>query len=330
LIFGEEMQTRIISMFRTCRYSYFDPPKDIAHGFASRARYCYAVWLHHLISANRHGFNDRPDSVAEIGPGVSLGVGLAALISGSSKYYAFDVLRHATAKTNLKVFDELVSLFERRERIPDGEEFPRLSGWLDTHDFPDHILDGDRMRGLLEPGRLKMIRDLVAGESSGEGTFEIKYVVPWTGSSFRMLEGTVDMIFSQEVMEHVDCLPAAYGAMRAFLKTGGYVSHKISFYAHDLIQPRWNSHWTVGDLAWKLLMGRRPRAFMINRVPVSGHVNLLEQNGFRIRSLIRKRDSENSIPRSALRGRFRGMSEDDLATRAAFIQAELAAPGKSS
>ncbi len=68
----------------------------------------------------------------------------------------------------MKVFDELVRLFRQRASIPDGDEFPRLSGWLDTHDFPDHILDRDRMRDSLEPERLKRIRDLVAGTPAGD------------------------------------------------------------------------------------------------------------------------------------------------------------------
>ncbi len=95
------------------RHLYFHLRKSerVIHGLASSARYCYATWLHHLVCADRQGLNNCPEAVAEIGPGSSLGVGLAALISGSHKYYALDDVQHATRGTNLKVFDELVRLF---------------------------------------------------------------------------------------------------------------------------------------------------------------------------------------------------------------------------
>src|SRR5688572_12920493 len=82
------------------------------------ARYCYAVWLRHLVFAHRHGFNVPPRRVVELGPGASLGVGLAALIAGTDTYYACDVVRQADTDRTLELFDEIVALFRRREPIP--------------------------------------------------------------------------------------------------------------------------------------------------------------------------------------------------------------------
>ena len=84
----------------------------------SSARYCYAVWLRHLVVAHRHGLNFQPRIVVELGPGASLGVGLAALIAGAETYYACDAVRHANTDRNLELFDEIVALFRRREAIP--------------------------------------------------------------------------------------------------------------------------------------------------------------------------------------------------------------------
>ena len=44
-------------------------------GGAQSARYCYSVWLRHLIHAWKNGLPFRPNRVAELGPGFSIGVG---------------------------------------------------------------------------------------------------------------------------------------------------------------------------------------------------------------------------------------------------------------
>src|SRR5215813_2064256 len=61
-------------------------------GGAQSARYCYSVWLRHLLHASANRLNVDPVHVAELGPGLSLGIGLAAILSGVERYYAFDVV----------------------------------------------------------------------------------------------------------------------------------------------------------------------------------------------------------------------------------------------
>jgi len=67
-------------------------------GGTDSARYCYSVWLRHLVMAKRNGLNPYPRIVAELGPGDSLGIGLAALISGCDKYFALTSLNTQTPK----------------------------------------------------------------------------------------------------------------------------------------------------------------------------------------------------------------------------------------
>jgi hypothetical protein len=55
------------------------------------ARYCYSVFLRHLIMLDRVGAPTDPRVVAEIGPGASIGAGLAALLAGAETYYGFDI-----------------------------------------------------------------------------------------------------------------------------------------------------------------------------------------------------------------------------------------------
>ena len=48
-------------------------------GGSNGARYCYAVWLRHFVTLSQHGFQVNGATVGELGPGDSIGTGLAAL-----------------------------------------------------------------------------------------------------------------------------------------------------------------------------------------------------------------------------------------------------------
>ena len=81
----------------------------------------YSVWLRHLVKLKEAGSKNIPKRIIELGPGDSLGVGLAALLSGSDQYTALDVHKYSDIKSNLKIFDELIELFKKREPIPNGK-----------------------------------------------------------------------------------------------------------------------------------------------------------------------------------------------------------------
>src|SRR5439155_1152871 len=94
-------------------------------GDTSSARYCYSVWLRHLVVAAANGFKVPPRVVAELGPGDSLGLGLSMLLSGADRYHAFDVVQHAQVKRNQAVLghvDDLASSYRamRLSIKPDG------------------------------------------------------------------------------------------------------------------------------------------------------------------------------------------------------------------
>ena len=103
-------------------------PKNTDGTFS--AKYCYSVWLRHLIMAKNNGLNTHPFVIAELGPGNSLGIGLAALISGAEKYYALDFVQHTNIEKNLEVFNDLVALFKKRADIPGDDEIPRVKPCL--------------------------------------------------------------------------------------------------------------------------------------------------------------------------------------------------------
>lgn len=116
------------------------------------SRYCYSVWLRHLVKAKENDLIDSPPpTVLELGPGSSLGAGLAALLSGTTRLYSFDAVHAAKMSIVLKVFDELVGLFRDRESIPDNNEFPEIFLPVETCDFPRDVLSDDVLEESLSP-----------------------------------------------------------------------------------------------------------------------------------------------------------------------------------
>jgi hypothetical protein len=267
--------------------------------------------------AYESGLSTSPDVIAEIGPGDSLGMGLAALISGANKFYAFDVVAHANNERNFEVLGELVDLFKKREKIPDETEFPRLKPYLKSYEFPNHTLTDERLNEALKQDRIEAIRNsLLNIGTNNENSIQISYFVPWHDSKV-IKEGSVDMICSQAVMEHVDDLAYTYEAIHHWLKLGGFMSHQIDFKCHTTAK-EWNGHWAYSDFVWGLIRGKRP--YLLNRQPHSAHINLLQKIGFEVVCDVKIKDT-SGIQRKQLATRFKNMSDDDLTTSGSFIQA---------
>ena len=281
------------------------------------ARYCYSVWLRHLTMAYKNGLSTQPDAIAELGPGDSLGIGLAALISGANNYYAFDIVEYASNKRNIEIFDELVNLFKKREKIPDETEFPRVKPYLESYEFPNHILTDERLNEALKQDRIESIRNALLNLGSGNrNNIQISYFVPWYDSKV-IKEESIDMIYSQAVMEHVDDLAYTYEILYRWLKPGGFMSLVIDFKSHGTAK-EWNGHWAYSDFVWRLIKGKRH--YLLNRQPLSAHISLLQKFGFEVVCDMKTKDT-SGIERKRLASRFKNMSDDDLITSTAFIQA---------
>lgn len=283
-------------------------------GGSNSARYCYSVWLRHLLMAHRSGLDSCPRVVAELGPGDSLGIGLMALLCGSTRYLACDVVAHADPPRNLAVFEDLVLLLRNQSPLPDESEFPDIQPSLDSHEFPVEVLSPGRLSQALEERRLDTIRESLRAPDREDSL--IQYRVPWSDPSI-VEAGSIDMIFSQAVLEHVDDLPNAYGLMSLWLKPGGYVSHQIDFRSHGTAT-EWNGHWAYSEFVWKLMRGKR--AYLLNRLPLSAHRRLLEKEGFET-VCEEKASTKSNLRRDSLAPRFRELSDEDLTTSAVFIQA---------
>lgn len=281
------------------------------------ARYCYSVWLRHLIMARTHGLAEHPRVVAELGPGDSLGTGIAALLTGAERLYAFDVVRYANPSQNVRILDELVALFSRREPVPADDEFPEVKPRLDSYSFPRELLAEEPLRSMLAPDRVRSIREaLSVGPGAGAGSIHASYFVPWTAADV-IEEGTVDFVYSQAVLEHVTDLDLTYDALRRWLKPGGWMSHQIDFRCHGLARA-WNGHWTYPEPVWRMIQGRKP--YLLNRASHSIHVQKQRAIGFQIRGDIAAVTADG-VDRQRLAPRFRHYTDDDLRTSGALLLA---------
>jgi len=294
--------------------SLIRPPRT---GGTDSARYCYSVWLRHLVMASMNGLRTRLHSVAELGPGDSLGTGIAALLSGADAYYAFDVVPYATNERNLKMVDELVDLFRSRAPIPSEPEFPWVEPRLPAYDFPRDILTDSLLSRALSKERVKAIRRAVASVSAKPTDgIQISYRVPWDEASI-IQPHSVDLVYSQAVLEHVESLQRTYRALFQWLKPSGYMSHTIDFRSHGTAR-EWNGHWSYSELEWKVIHGKR--RWLLNRQPHSIHIKLAEQAGFKIVSDLRQQ-GRKGLERKRLARSFQALSDEDLSTAGAFIQA---------
>jgi hypothetical protein len=284
-------------------------------GGTDSAAYCYGVWLKHLTFLSENGMRSLPRTLAELGPGDSLGVGLAALLSGVSNYYALDIVHFSRTERNLKVFEDLVSLFKARVARP-TKGWPDYDAYLGVGLFPHRILSDETLKRSLREERLDSIRHALANPGSDCEEVSIKYIVPWLDEDIIEKE-SIDVILSHSVLEHVANLETSYRALHSWLRSGGIMSHQIDFSGHG-VTSTWNGYWSCSPALWKIIVGRRP--FLINQQPCSVHVHLTERLGFQIVCHLKNYRSDG-IARTKLASAWRDLSDDDLTCAETFIQA---------
>jgi hypothetical protein len=283
-------------------------------GGTSSARYCYGVWLRHLVMAHENRLCTAPPrQIAELGPGDSIGTGLAALLTGSQTYHGLDALRYANPERNLAIFDELVHLFHARESIPNGPEMAKVKPLLGCYDFPAHILTDAFLQDCLDSARLQRIRRAISAPN--EPGSPILYFAPWRGADV-IQHGSMDMVYTQTVLQYVDDIRDTYLLMAGWLKPGGFMSHQIDYKNHQLAD-EWNGHWCYSEIEWTVVRGQR--TYTNNRAPHSGHLAAMRAAGFSI-AYEQKATQPSRLRRSDLAPRFSDLSADDLTTSGAFVQ----------
>jgi len=284
-------------------------------GGTNQASYCYGVWLKHLTLMWANGVRVIPKTLAEIGPGDSVGVGLAAILSGVEQYYALDVVKYSNVDSNLKIFDELVSLFNTRSPRP-TKGWPDYDEYLDKNLFPSHILNDKLLEVTLSADRINSIREAIINGSAKKENVEIKYMAPWTDDAI-IEKSSVDMLISHSVLEHVVDLEKTYKAVSNWLRPGAITSNQIDFTDHGLAK-KWNGYRQYSEIVWKIIYGNR--AYLINRQPVSMHIDLLNKYGFKY-ICVKMNIRHDGISRKELSPYWKNISENDLNCAGVFLQA---------
>jgi hypothetical protein len=281
-------------------------------GGTIESRYCYSVWLRHLFHWSN--FNPYiPDTVAELGPGDSIGTGLAALLSGSNHLFALDVVKYWNNERNLKIFEELVELFRKKAAIPGPQDYPRVRPAIDDYSFPSRILTDEMLKKSLADERLNAIRHEITHIDDPSNAF-IRYKIPWQDYDI-INRNSVDLIYSQAVLECIDGLDNTFIAMCRWLKPYGLMSHTIDMKSHNLTR-EWNGHWKFSETGWFFVRGGRK--YLLNRQPLSTYVSMHSKHGFEI--LVQKTvKRENLIAQESFAKEFRNLSEEDKTTSGVYL-----------
>ena len=142
-------------------------------GGTDSATYCYEVWLRHLILARDAGLPTDPVCVAEVGPGDSLGTGVAALLTGVARYVAVDLVEYVETGQNVAMIDPIRDLLAARTPVHrPGETGPDAG---DGRVFPDDILDEGRLEAALLPDRIRAIRAAVSQPGTDQDGIRVAY-----------------------------------------------------------------------------------------------------------------------------------------------------------
>lgn len=281
-------------------------------GNTLRSKYCYSVWMRHLSYWSKHK-QGVPRVVAELGPGSSLGIGFCALLSGSEQLHTLDVVQYWDTERNLKMFNELITLFKTKIDIPSGDEFPRIKPSLDNYDFPSEVLTENILKTALNQNRLDAIRSEIKDLNNPENKY-IRCHVPWYDAEV-ISNNSVDFIYSQSVLQYIEDIDTTFSAMRNWLIPNGLMSHSIDLSSIGLTK-NWNGHWTFSDLEWKLM--KAGKDFIISRRPFSFYIAQNKDHDFNILSQ-RTRTRTSTITSNQLARPFKDLSDLDIQTSGAYI-----------
>jgi SAM-dependent methyltransferase len=182
------------------------------------AKYCQSIWQIHRDKSQHVNGGAMPVAVAELGPGASLGVCIAALLDGVDTAVALDAGHYEDRAANLRILQELGSVG-------------------DTSTSNTNLISAVERAG-------------------GPHEERLRYVAPWSDPNV-LAANSLDLIFSHSVLEHVDEPLSTYTACFRWLGSGGVMSHKIDHSSHGITR-RWNGHYALPEKLWALIYGRRP------------------------------------------------------------------------
>jgi len=204
-------------------------------------------------------------------------------------------------------------LFLEKHDIPHGQKFENTKPKLENYGFPEKILGTEIKNIDFLKIRLMEIINSLNGKSS---EITITYVVPWDSSSISVKD-KIDLIYSQAVMQSVEDIESAYCAMYKWLRPGGIISHQMDFKSFEMTN-EWNGHRYISNNFWRLLL--HGYKYSINRLPVSAHINAIQNAGFKIKN-VKPVYLENNFGSKPVKVKDYNFQKDDHITSSVLIQA---------
>lgn len=277
-----KMAAKVVLSRVPLSYDTFRSMGMFRHGHMNKLDYAIGVFSKH---ADRVGgvSTFSGRTCLELGPGDSLASAILARAAGARKTYLVDVGNFVEA--NMPFYRELISELQRRGYAVSDLTSICSVGELLEKTGAEYLTDGVRS--------LKTIPS-----------------------------GSVDVIWSQAVLEHIRVheVPEALREMRRILSDSGIMSHRIDYKDHlggSLNNLRFSSRvWEAEAMARS--------GFYTNRIRNSEFLRLIEDAGFHLQQAETARWDKAPIPRSKLAKEFQSLSEDDLRTRNVDVVATVA------
>jgi SAM-dependent methyltransferase len=255
--------------------------------------------------------------VAELGPGLSLGVGVASVLSGGSFYAGLDASRDASPARDATIATDIAGVLMRAADDPCGEQFPEV--------LPVQRSVSPRVNVALDEGEIQrrlphvsgLLQALASRTSATEDGLTMEYLAPPLAERAAQPSRPCDLVVAQAVLEHVEDVPSLYAQVAQWLAPGGLFTFTIDFRSHGLTRA-WNGHWAFSSDTWQVVRGRRN--WGLNRLSLSSHLALLDAAGFEVLR-VERQVRTNGIGRPSLAREFSGLSPADLETSSAYVLA---------
>lgn len=238
----------------------------------SDAEFCYNLWLHILVFLNEKYPGPPPDIIGEIGNGGSFGVGICAILSGSTAYYSLELEDCFNVGENIALLESLVELFKSKRPVSYD---PKINIPLKRSVYPEDLINPrfsdsrfvetlkqDILAGLKKSSRLIIVRD-------------------W----HKISSLNLSFIFSRAVMEHVNSPASVYESAVQHIRINSLMLHDIELHSHGITNNP-SGHLKIPAKVWRIIYGKRD--YFLNRWTLSEHLEELEHQGCDILAVDKK------------------------------------------
>jgi hypothetical protein len=247
-------------------------------GFMRDPEYAIGVFEAHW----RHAGSPGPGfTFLELGPGESLATAIVAWAFGADGGALIDAGDFAVR--DIAAYRPLLDKLAEHPRVRDVRE-------LRSHTSLDALLTAVNVR--VRSDGLKGLRSLPSD--------------------------SVDLVFSQAVLEHVPLAEFAATAreLHRIQRAGGFGSHSIDF--RDHLQGSLNNL-RFSEALWERPWFAKRSGFYTNRLRLSAVVGTFSNAGFTVAIAKQNRWGAPPLKRPALASKFRALSDDDLRTSSAIL-----------